>query len=221
VPRLVETRGMLLSDGAQVRGDTGAGHFVVWEDDLAAIVGQPDASLVRDVVSAAAGVRDVIAMRDAFELARRALPAWSIEEAVIHGLPDPPPEWPLPGPDVSFIDATTPLAHLPPALAEEIAGALATRPVAAAWCDERPVAFCYASSQTETLWDVSIDTAPAYRRRGFARSAVHLMAAFHRENARRPVWGALIGNLPSMQLATRMGFVPVDTLYVLSRSPRR
>jgi RimJ/RimL family protein N-acetyltransferase len=106
---------------------------------------------------------------------------------------------------------------VPPELAEEIAQARTARPVAATWCEDRPVAFCYASSVTETLWDVSIDTLPAFRRRGFAQSAVHLMAAFHRESARLPVWGAGIGNLPSLQLASRMGFEAVDTLYVFSR----
>lgn len=218
IPRLVETRGLLLSPGSRVRGDADGGHYLVWEDDLAAVVGHPDAAVLRAALAEASSVKDLLVMRDAFEAARRALPEWTFEEAVIHALPDPAPEWPIPGPDVSFIDADTPLAHLPAELAAEVFAARAAGPVSATWCDELPIAFCYASSVTETLWDVSIDTAPAYRRRGFAQSAVHLMAAFHRENARLPVWGAVIGNLPSMQLATRLGFEPVDTLYVLSRT---
>jgi RimJ/RimL family protein N-acetyltransferase len=221
MPRLVETRSMLLSVGSEVRGDAESGHYVVWEDDLAAVVGHPDLSLVREVLAAAPGVKDLLVQRDVIETLRRGLPEWSFEEAVIHSLPDPAPEWPLPGPDVSFLDDHTSLAHLPSELAAEIESARAAGPVTATWCDDRAVAFCYASSVTETLWDVSIDTLPAYRRRGFAQSAVHLMAAFHRESARGPVWGAVIGNLASLQLASRMGFVPVDTLFVLSRSSRR
>jgi len=212
---------MLLSDGARVRGDAEGGHYVVWEDELAAVVGHPDPSVVRAVLSDAPAVRDLLVMRDAFEGLRPSLPEWTSEEAVIHCLPDPTPEWPLPGPGVSFIDLHTPRSHLPPDLAREVDTACAAGPVAVSWCDELPVAFCYASSFTETLWDVSIDTLPEYRRRGFAQSAVHLMAAFHRESARAPVWGAVIGNLASLQLAARMGFVAVDTLFVLSRTPPR
>jgi RimJ/RimL family protein N-acetyltransferase len=221
MPRLVETRAMLLSEGSHVRGDAEDGHYVVWEGRLASLVGHPDPALVRSVLDGATAVREVLVLRDCFEAARSSLPEWRFEEAVIHALPEPVPEWPLPGRDVAFLDSGLQLPHLPADLAEEIAEARADGPVAATWCDGRPVAFCYASSVTETLWDVSIDTLPAYRRRGFAQQAVQLMAAFHRENARLPVWGALIGNLASLQLASRMAFVPVDTLYVFTRTSHR
>lgn len=209
---------MLLAGDAQVRGDVEGGHYVVWEDDLSAVVGRPDADVLRAALAEAPAVRDLLVMRDALEDVTRALPGWSFEEAVIHALPEQAPDWPLPGPEVRFLEREDSLAHLGTDLAAEIVGALDLGPVAATCCDERPVAFCYASSLTEALWDVSIDTADAYRRRGFAQSAVHLMAAFHRENARRPVWGACVSNLPSLRLATRLGFVPVDTLYVFSRN---
>jgi RimJ/RimL family protein N-acetyltransferase len=221
MPRLVETRGLLLSNGSHVRGDAEGGHYVVWKDGLASVVGRPDPELLRRVLGDAPGVGELLVMRDAFTLVRSILPEWPYEEAVIHALPDPAPEWPLPGPGVAFLESEEPLAHLPPDLATEIAAARAAGPVAAAWCDGRPVSFCYASSSTETLWDVSIDTLPDHRRRGFAQSAVQLMAAFHRENARLPVWGAVIGNLASLQLASRMGFVPVDTLFVFGRPRQR
>jgi hypothetical protein len=221
MPRLVETRAMLLSAGSQVRGDLEDGHYVVWEDDLAAAVGRPDPALLRAVLEKAPAVRELLVMRDAFAAVQAGLSGWTCEEAVIHALPEPVPDWPLPGPGVTFLEPQTPLHHLPGELAGEIAAARAGGPVAAAWCDAQPVSFCYAGSVTETLWDVSIDTLPAYRRRGFAQSAVHLMAAFHRESARLPVWGAVIGNLASLQLASRLGFVAVDTLYVFSRPPAR
>ncbi|HET9315116.1 MAG TPA: GNAT family N-acetyltransferase [Vicinamibacteria bacterium] len=213
----METRGMLLSNGSRVRGDVEGGHYVVWEDELASVVGHPDPATLRAVLDDAQGVRELLVMRDAFTLVRSGLPEWPYEEAVIHALPQPVPEWPLPGSHVSFLDSDTPLDHLPSGLADHVAAARASGPVAAAWCDERPVSFCCAGWVTESLWDVSIDTVHAYRRRGFAQSAVHLMAAFHRESARLPVWGAVIGNLASLQLASRMGFVPVDTLYVFGR----
>ena len=138
----------------------------------------------------------------------------------IHTLPDSVPRWPRPGPDVRFLEPGDSLTHLEADLAAEIESAREWAPIAATWCDQRPVAFCYASSTTESLWDVSIDTAEAYRRRGLARSAVHLMDAFQRDHSRQPVWGSYVSNVPSLRLATRLGFVPVDTLFVFSRRPQ-
>jgi hypothetical protein len=48
--------------------------------------------------------------------------------------------------------------------------------VVAAFDGTLPVAFSYVASETETLWDVSIDTVESHRRRGYASAAVlHLM----------------------------------------------
>jgi RimJ/RimL family protein N-acetyltransferase len=217
IPRLVETRAMLLGGAAAIHGDADGGHYVVSEDDLAAIVGRPSDEVVRAAVAGATAVRSLLVMCDALEDARRALPRWTCEEAVIHALPAPPPPWPHSGPDVRFLDAATPLDHLTRALADEIACALRDGPVTAAWCEGRPAAFCYASSATESLWDVSIDTVPAYRRRGLAQSAVYAMAAHQREEGREPVWGALVGNEASLRHAARLGIVTPDRLFVFTR----
>lgn len=208
---------MLLGGAASVRGDADGGHYVVAQHDLAAIVGRPPDEVVRAALADADAVRSLLVMRDALEVARRALPEWPFEEAVIHALPHPSPAWPIGGDDVRFLDEETALDHLTRELADEIARARRNGPVAAAWCEGRPAAFCYASSATESLWDVSIDTAPAYRRRGLAQSAVRRMAAHQRALGREPVWGALAGNEASMRLAARLGFVPVDTLHVFTR----
>ena len=45
--------------------------------------------------------------------------------------------------------------RLPPPAAEFQSS---TVPMAAAWADGRPVAFCYPVWQTESLWDVSVET---------------------------------------------------------------
>ncbi len=47
-------------------------------------------------------------------------------------------------------------------------------PIAAAFADERPVSFCYSGWETETHWDVSIDTLDGYRRRGLGDGGVDL-----------------------------------------------
>ena len=130
-----------------------------------------------------------------------------------------------------------PFDHLPATLREEILQALAGRPVtrfvgparsaavpsarpglavAAAWADGLPVAFCYAVVETETLWDVSIDTVDPYRRRGLGALAARAMIAFMARRGKSPVWGALASNEPSMRLAARLGFVPHSRLVVLA-----
>lgn len=208
---------MLLGGAATIHGDADSGHYVVAADDLAAIVGHPPGGVVRAALADARSVVSLLVTIDALDEARRALPDWSSEEAIIHALPAPAPVWPRGAPGVRFLDAATPLDHLARPLADEIARALRDGPVTAAWCEGRPAAFCYASSATESLWDVSIDTAPAYHRRGLAQSAVHAMAVHQREEGRQPVWGALVGNEASLRLAARLGFVPVDRLFVFNR----
>jgi GNAT superfamily N-acetyltransferase len=90
-------------------------------------------------------------------------------------------------------------------------------PIAAAWADGLPVAFCHPVLETETLWDVSVDTAEDYRGRGLAGRAARAMIRHLRHAGKAPVWGALESNLPSLHVARRLGFVPAGRLAVFSR----
>ena len=38
-----------------------------------------------------------------------------------------------------------------------------------------------------------------------------------RREGREPVWGALASNTPSLRLAAKLGFVPVDEIVVFSK----
>ena len=91
-------------------------------------------------------------------------------------------------------------------------------PAAAAFVEGRPVSFCVASDQTEGLWDISIDTLERYRRQGYAARCVSYMVHEMRRRGKEPVWAAEETNLPSMRLAAKLGFFPVDEL-VLFRPP--
>jgi GNAT superfamily N-acetyltransferase len=82
-----------------------------------------------------------------------------------------------------------------------------TVPMTAVWADGRPVSFCYPVWQTETLWDVSIETLPAYRGQGFGARAARTLIRHMRLGGRSPVWGALETNTASRTLAARLGFL--------------
>ena len=90
-------------------------------------------------------------------------------------------------------------------------------PVVAALEDGCPVAFCYAASRTEGLWDIAIDTLAEHRRRGHAARCVSCMVE-HMKSL-RPAWAAEEANAVSLGLAAKLGFVPVDEL-IVSHPPR-
>ena len=66
----------------------------------------------------------------------------------------------------------------------------------------RPVAFCHPVIETETLWDVSVETVAEYRGRGLAGRAARAMIRHMRAFGKSPVWGALESNGP---LNARLG----------------
>jgi predicted GNAT family acetyltransferase len=88
--------------------------------------------------------------------------------------------------------------------------------MAAVWADGRPVSFCYPVWQTETLWDVSIETLDGYRRRGLGARAARTLIRHMRRSGRSPVWGALDTNAASRALAARLGFLETGGLAVFT-----
>lgn len=99
---------------------------------------------------------------------------------------------------------------LPPELRSELELGAEGAPVVAALEDGCPVAFCYAASRTEGLWDIAIDTLAGHRRRGHAARCVSCMVEHMKPL--RPAWGAEEANAVLLGLAARLGFVPVDEL---------
>ena len=111
---------------------------------------------------------------------------------------------------------------LPDELRDELGAAeSAGTPIAAALAEGMPVSFCYAGSVTESLWDVSIDTLEPWRRRGYAARAARFEIARLLRFGRRPVWGAVESNAGSLGLASRLGFVPVDAVWLFTTPPAR
>ena len=71
--------------------------------------------------------------------------------------------------DLSELDSVD---GLPPGLRAELEIASRRSPVAASFVGGHPVSFCNAAAQTESLWDVSIDTLEEFRTRGHAARCV-------------------------------------------------
>lgn len=151
------------------------------------------------------------------------LPGWESEEAVLHTLDvgREPRFSPPPGADVQLLDPARAgsLSHVPEPLRSELELALGYTRVVATQIGGRAVSFCYAGSQTERLWDVSIDTLTPWRRRGLASAAASRLIELELESGRRPVWGAVVSNPPSLRLAARLGFRPVDRLLLFYPPP--
>jgi GNAT superfamily N-acetyltransferase len=107
------------------------------------------------------------------------------------------------------------LDNLPPILRGELRDACSYSPIASAFVDERPVAFCYSGWESETHWDLSIDTLDGYRRRGLGAAACACLIRLYAASGKTAVWGAAESNEASATLARKLGFKEVDRLLVM------
>jgi GNAT superfamily N-acetyltransferase len=232
-PGWVDVRGMLLSGRATVSGgETIDAGFVVRAVSgalaVAGVVGCPPYDAIARAVDGVTDMTPVIAQRDNAAHVGQALATcqtspsgkrWTPERAVLHGLTAPPLSSPPDDVQVRLLREDERLDHLPSGLGFEIGQVRGTTPVGVAVVEDRPVSFCYPCWVTETLWDVSIDTLEAYRRRGLAARLVQFMIARMQKGGREPVWGAMESNVASLELAAKLGFTPVDDIVVFSRGP--
>ncbi|MBL9016595.1 MAG: GNAT family N-acetyltransferase [Myxococcales bacterium] len=136
-------------------------------------------------------------------------PALPHARAILHTLPEPDA---LPDLDGAALLGDAPLDGVPVPLAAELAAAPR---VWAAWVDGAPVAFAYAPWRSARLFDVSVDVMPAARQLGLGTLVAAAMIRDERAGGREPVWGADEDNAASLRLAARLGFVPVDHLFVI------
>ena len=246
LPRWVDARGMLLSGRATVSATAGAdlsrdGFVIAVRDSaLAAIVGNPSPALIGETLAALPGDVNVLAQMEDAETAAAAVPSWRRRVAILHVLPGVMPWEEVEDPQARiFTRETAPrFEHVPAALKRELDDALTGRtvsrfvpgalpdgigfvsamtvPMAAVWAEGRPVSFCYPVWQTESRWDVSIETLEAYRGRGLGARAARTMIRYMRGSGRAPVWGALESNVASRTLAARLGFLEAAGLAVFT-----
>jgi hypothetical protein len=246
LPQWIDTRGMLLSGRAEVFAPSSPGGAIdgaivaVRDSALASVAGRPPMDAIAEVVTSLAGDVNVLAQMEDADYVARALDGWRRRTAIIHVLPGVMPWEQDTDPQVRvFTRQTAPrFNHVPEALRRELLDALRGRtvsrfvagelpasqrfvsdltvPMAAVWADGRPVSFCYPVWQTETRWDVAIDTLAPYRRLGLGARAARTLIRHLRGTGRAPVWGALESNTASRALAARLGFLEAAGIAVFT-----
>ena len=217
---LLDTRGSLLSRSCELFGLTKAG-FVIrrFDTPLICVIGKPAISAIKEAVSKCVAEVEVLTYRESVVHVGSALSDWQEEAAIIHEFSKPP--------DMKEkIDGQVRLANENellwlkdefPELAKELLEALPFSPIAAFFVENKPVSFCCSTCESESLWDVSIETLPGYQRKGFAECCARFMTQYMFKKGKQPSWGALKSNTASLNLAKKLGFVPVGELYLFSR----
>ncbi len=198
--------------------DVARNGFVVWskDDNLGAVVGEPDAETI---IRAANYAAEILAFSENIAHVRSVLRHYRAEAATIFSAPAQLP--PLSSHVCRQLGRAeiASLQHLPSDTLDELSDVAQDGVIiVAAFDGSLPVAFAYVASETETLWDVSIDTLESHRRKGYASAAAIALMHSMMQRGKTAVWGALESNLASQALARHLGFVAVDTLWVLSRA---
>lgn len=209
VPRWIEAHGIAADPASWLR-TLGAG-FAVGSDAAQLVVVAGDA----DPAGVAALAREAARHTMLFAIERADLAAASgrgVVRALLHTLPDAGGLPELDG--ATPLPPETSLAHVPDALAGELAAVRAHRTIWAAFIDGAPVSFAYAPWRSARWFDVSIDTLPEGRQLGLGRLVAAAMIRDERAQGREPVWGADEGNVASLRLAHSLGFAKVDELWV-------
>jgi GNAT superfamily N-acetyltransferase len=222
IPRWVEVRDRLLSGDCEIFSlqQEPALSFVLRDPErtVVFVVGTPPVEAVQIAAQDLGREGSVIASQDQALSLTQALPGWTRTRIIVHSLLDTQRLPPSLAGEVDFLDPGT-LDQLP--IASELLGELkdgAERSlIAATFVEKQPVAFCYAGAETESLWDISIDTLPEHRRQGYAAKCVAYMIRHMQIRGKQPVWQAVEENPASWRLAQKLGFVPVDELALFER----
>ncbi len=217
VPRWIEPRDLLLADACKIFGlqEDPELSFVLRDKDKDSVfvIGTPQMSAVHAAVAGFKHGGSVIAPIESGDWLARVLPTWTRTRIILHSLQYPERVPSVFDDAVDFLDPNS-LNDLliDSELLDELKSGAAHSCIAATFVNQQPVAFCYVSSETETLWDVAIDTLPEHQRRGYAARAFAHMYRHQQTLGKQPVWAAVEENPASWRLAQKIGFVAVDEL---------
>jgi hypothetical protein len=221
LPRWVAARGMLLARrGLALDVDEACRVVCGRKDHLVvpvtiALSAQLETVAMREVPGGSIVLQDIM-----LPAARYFLPEWNAEPATVFTLPDdkakswPLPEWPTAPLTTAQLESAE---HVPGPLRDRLVDASTRMPVWGASLDGRPAAFGYASLSTEAWFEISVETLEPARRRGLGRAAAMGIIVDGLLRGHRPVLSCVRGNEAANGLARRLGFEPVDMLWVLTR----
>jgi GNAT superfamily N-acetyltransferase len=222
-PGWVETRGLLLLDRSEIWESDGG--YVVRDPkfQLIALIGRRRLSTLARVLGQSLEPSTLITAIGDFDYVAEELPEFEGGKARIGVLP--PGYVFSSGPEkegrirrVSSSDRGR-FGGLPLRLQREVGERLGESPMMAAFVEGKPVSFCYAHRETETLWDVSIETLEQFQRRGLAMRCFNGLASWMAKERRKlPVWGAMEDNMASILLAEKLGFMWVTELAVFEEA---
>ena len=208
IPRHVEARSALLGGRAEIFGESASGLVVLDPAaGLVSVIGDVHRIAVEEAAKRLEGSGEVIG-DPSLELD---LPGREKELATLYQLDGSPRIEPFGTRLVKFNEILE--YSLPEYLLLELSRVHKYAPIAARFLDGAPVSFCYAV-ETESQWDVAIDTLEEYRSHGYASECVAWMIGHEARLGRRPVWGAMDSNAASRRVAEKLGFVPVDRIAV-------
>lgn len=220
IPTWVEVRDLLFSEECEVFG-------VEEHPDLAFVLHAPDEETVYVVglpsdQAIQKGVKrlksgSIVTLSNQAERLRHNFPYSNTDRIYVYGLRTLDHLRPLEDIVVRFVEKELlEKLQLPSDLLEELTAAVKYSLISAAFVEQRPVSFCYVASETESWWDVSIDTLSAYRRRGYAGVCFFHLAQHMLSIGKYPVWQALMSNPASFKLAEKLGFEKIDEFVVFN-----
>jgi hypothetical protein len=212
-PRWVEAHGIA---GDPAHWQRACGDGIAYGSDRARLVVVANAD-ISSVLALAPSVPEhtLLVVEEALATALRQA-GRAVDRAILHTLPDPETLPDLEGamrlPDDASLD------HVPPEVAGELRASRSA--IWTAYVDGLPVSFAHAPWQSTRYFDISVDTLPGARQLGLATITAAAMIRHERGLGREPVWGADEDNHGSLRLAKRLGFVPVDELWVAAPEVR-
>lgn len=217
IPRLVEVRDILISEECEIFGfrEFPELSFILRESETQTIyiVGKPSIDVIQNLIVDSRQDAYIIVINDGTSIASTLI-GWIQSHIWVYSLQNPhllPNDSTI---QVEFLDAHK-IDKFPDAvvaLQNELKEASEYSLISATFVDNQPVSFCYVASETETLWDISVDTLPDHRRKGYAGLCVAHMIRHMQTQGKQPVWQADEENPASWRLAQKLGFVQVDTL---------
>jgi hypothetical protein len=215
-PGWVDTRGVLL-EGPELFGSLDGWVAVRPDRRVLIAAGSPSHEAIDAARAAAEPAFDTLATGSAIPLISEAL-AMPPTRAFIHEVA-PGGLATLTGlPHAELLSPDAPLDHLPTALNREVDEVIGSRPIGVVVEEGLPVSFCYPTLVTERHCDVTIVTLEGYRRGGRAVAAFQRVELELCSTGKVPVWGAAEDNPASLELAAKLGFVPVAEVAIFEQT---